>query len=156
MRKVLSSSVILLLGSASLLADVSLLEKSLTLAESLYGLGNDNNQIDSEMVKHVTLSERYPNSVISKLSSSTKESLSSLLRECVFMEEGAYGMHLSKAMQDQIATQMADYLMTFSNLQFYRISGKHIPGSGYLDTPACAMGVRDGEMTLVMQGGLMD
>jgi hypothetical protein len=151
--KNLCASLIILSFSLYSQAGIDSLYIIRILAESLYNLGDDNNYLDTATIN----AEYFRYNESQELTS--QDEIISTIKQCVFMQKGAYGEHMSDDLQDRIAQQMAfDIKNNIKHRAIYKTPMAQVEmGSGLFNAP-CVMAIEDLDLSkvLLVQGAAMD
>lgn len=146
---------LLLVANASLANTI--LESVLEQTASVYDKGEGNNFIESIMLPTSLVGEQFSTIPMREVGADY-DSLFVVVKECIMLTKSAYTFypHLTAAMQKEFSEELTRVLLLQKGLRFYQLDGEHVVDEGALETSACAMGVREGEMMLIMQSGTMD
>ncbi len=147
------TSVIFFSLSLSSFAGSNYLYKIKTIATAYYSFGDDNNYLETALVNSSDF-----DFIKSKKIIEPNEIINSI-KECVFMQQGAYGDHLSEELQDRIAERMSRFIQENQNSALYKSSMNQIElGISSLFNAPCILAIEDRTFNrvLLMQGGTSD
>src|SRR5690606_971572 len=100
-----------------------------------YSLGDDGNYLDQTSIESEHFNRTCAQEIIG-----TKAMIEAI-KECVFMEKGAYGLHLEPELQDRIAHKFLNNIS--KNMSIYKLRIPQIEmGSGIFNAP-CTLAIED-------------
>lgn len=137
-----------------------LLDNLEIIADAYYDLGQDNNYLDSIYINSdAFLRDEYIQEI--SMNDPALKDLTKAIKECVFMDKGAYGNHLEKELQHRITGKYANFMYEMiakapdlANI-FLTKNSEINPTSGIFGAP-CSLGVEYQGKILFMRSAAMD
>jgi hypothetical protein len=140
------------------------------IARTLYSVGDDINQLSTEMVTFSNVSDLFELTPLgvddvpiftdsASFSTPQNTELFKAIKECAFMDKGFNEQHLTPELQVRISNIFSQTLKANSNISLFKI--KRIPNGPKIDTltgktanvmPPCALGIKRWHQMMVVRG----